>query len=179
MKIPTDSAFAVKEDPEPVMRTALLPALVVPPADPINRLPLETVPPLVMMSLLPELPVIVSAPMARVLLSERELVVRVAPLTMRVLFEEFEVRPREILSRATPPPLVRIRVAPELVSPTLSRPVVPPLKLPAMTRPPFSTVVMPAKVELLAKVAVPLPMKERLPAEPVITLERIVLSERL
>ena len=178
MKIPTDPAFAVKEDPEPVMRTALLPALVVPPADPINRLPLETVPPLVMMSLLPELPVIVSAPMERALLSARELV-RVPPLTMSVLFEELEVRPREILSRATPPPLVRIRVAPELVSPTLSRPVVPPLKLPAMTRPPFSTVVMPAKVELLAKVAVPLPMKERLPAEPEITLERVVLSERL
>ena len=173
MKLPRPvSPLALRVEDPPVMSTVLLPA-VVPPANPTKRLPLETVPPLVMVSLLPELPVRVSAPMARVLASER-----VPPLTMRELLEELAVRPRERLSRATVPPLVRMRVAPELVSPTLIRPLDPPLKLPAMTSPPFSTVVMPAKVTLLASVVVALPTKERLPAEPVMTLERVVLSER-
>ena len=130
------------------------------------------------MSLLPELPLTVSEPMTRALLSARELVVRVAPLTMRVLLEEAAVRPSAILSRAIVPPLVRMRVAPLLVTPTLSRPVVPPFSEPVIAMAPLSTVLIPWKVLIPVRVTVPVPIWATPPIPPIALLTTIS-SERL
>ena len=173
MKFPTVPPSAFSEDPAPVTRTELLPAPV-PPPRPMKKLPLEMEPPFVTIILLAELP-LVESPMVRVAERTFELVVTEPPLTMNVLKEELE--PPSVILFSVVLALVRMRVAPELVTPTLMRPFVPPLKLPAMTSVPFSTVVLPWKRLLLARVVVPDPRKERFPL-PVITLERVVLSER-